>query len=98
MLAGPLSYYQQQQTSLTGLFADKYLQGECHHCRAAAALHLKNTVILLSWYAWLWDVGPRVLSGKGKKSQPFKLLFCSCFSPVPLQDASQLDASPKGRS
>ena len=30
MLAGPLSYYQQQQTSLTALFADKYLQGEQH--------------------------------------------------------------------
>lgn len=28
MLAGPLSYYQQQQTALTALFADKYLAGE----------------------------------------------------------------------
>lgn len=34
MLAGPLSYYQQQQTLLTALFADKYLEGQlqfCHH-------------------------------------------------------------------
>lgn len=34
MLAGPLSYYQQQQNLLTALFADKYLEGQlqfCHH-------------------------------------------------------------------
>ena len=37
MLAGPLSFYQQQQSALTALFAEKYLPGE--YCTVVKYCH-----------------------------------------------------------